>query len=325
MACYHPKYAYYTPGEKLAFIKYNPKDAKPWFVESYNGTYHELLRIPCGSCVGCRLAYSKDWANRCVCESLNYDKSSNWFLTLTYDDENVPVSKKGALTLLPNEITSYMKNLRRQAEYWYNIKGIRFFACGEYGSKTLRPHYHILVFNCPVPRGNIVGHNKIGDPFFDTELFKDTWNKGHSVVGEFNYLTAAYTARYILKKQKQTESLVYSDLGIKPEFTRMSLKPGIGVDYFMKNYDSIYENDEIILPPVNGKANVSKPPKIFDRKYKDIDIQRYTEVKDKRKELASIKQDSIKYNLDMSELEYLTMKEESLKNSLKYLPRHIDI
>lgn len=108
----------------------------------------DIFTVPCGQCIQCRLAYSRQWANRCVCESLSYDNSLNWFVTLTYDPSKINsiLNEKGNLSLNFSDLQKFLKRLRFNFGYRFEIKGIRFYAAGEYGDQNLRPHFHLLLF-----------------------------------------------------------------------------------------------------------------------------------------------------------------------------------
>lgn len=321
MPCYHPLPALYAEGYKPRFSKVSFQDLHPWI--DGNGQLWRPIQIPCGQCIGCRLDYSKTWANRCVCESLSYPEELNWFITLTYDNDHVPVGSKGALTLRPSDLSAWIKRLRRKLDYLgIQSSGVRFFACGEYGGQTLRPHFHALLFNCPLTTTRVVARNSRGDCFYECPEVLDTWTAGYVCVGKFNWLTAAYTARYMLKKQKGFGKVIYDEMGIEPEFTRMSRRPGIGLDYFLNNYEDIYEHDNIVLPSVDGKKKVVKPPHYFDAKYEQIDPVGYRAVKDKREELGKIAKQARLSRNHMEEEEYLLFEEERVENNMKKLPRN---
>ena len=161
MACYHPLTAYgkvdtYTGKMKIGF----PNDMFPasWYEE--RGA--EKLKLPCGNCVGCRLEYSRQWAIRCFFEAKQW--KHNYFVTLTYNDENVPIrqhakvdkdtgevmSLHDVMTLKPTDFTLFVKRLRTNMQRLSGHQGIRFFGCGEYGPLNMRPHYHLILFNCPL-------------------------------------------------------------------------------------------------------------------------------------------------------------------------------
>ena len=105
------------------------------------------LEVPCGNCIECRLNKSREWATRIACEQ--YTSCNSIFLTLTYDDENLPMGNHFLPSLVPDHVSTFMKDLRAYCKYHYNTDNIRFYAAGEYGSVTARPHYHLCIFNLP--------------------------------------------------------------------------------------------------------------------------------------------------------------------------------
>lgn len=200
MACYHPIAASQNkPGGPI-------KIGSPAL-----GEYP--LRLPCGTCLGCKADKATEWARRCTHESKTWDKSI--FLTLTYDDEHLPA--KGHL--LPEHLTKFWKRLRKNAhgdrrdpyrtvrltkrgkESKRQHRPIRYFACGEYGEDNGRPHYHAAIFNLAVPDAEY-GGTKDGRDWWQSKLLADTWGQGRIEFGEFTPDAAAYIAQYQLKKQK---------------------------------------------------------------------------------------------------------------------------
>lgn len=287
----------------------------------------ELYTVPCGQCYQCRLQYSRMWANRCVCESLLYDPDSCYFVTLTYDNDHLDtiLTKEGTLTLNFDDLQKFLKRLRRYYEYHYGVNEIRFFAAGEYGDKNMRPHFHILLYNCKIPDKEQVACNTFGDPLYASDIFSSLWPFGFVCIGGFSWNTAAYTARYCMKKIKGVGAEYYQDLGIIPEATRMSRRPGIGADYVLENFDNIYrrlEDDEplvnsltgevfderyydrIILPAVGHKPMMCKPGRFMDNVAKQIDPDRVDRVKQMRSVFAQIKQENEKAEIMKSDREY---------------------
>lgn len=116
------------------------------------GELYEFLPIPCGKCVSCRMNYSRQWACRIMCEAKLYSPLECWFITLTYAPEAEPllVTSKGTLTLRRKHIQDFKKRLRAKAFRELGIERIRTFECGEYGSNSMRPHFHIIVFGLPL-------------------------------------------------------------------------------------------------------------------------------------------------------------------------------
>lgn len=174
-------------------------------------------KIPCGQCIDCRLKYSRTWADRCVLEAAKYDANS--WVTLTYDDLNLPPYgffldlDSGEFefrpSLLKSDMQKFMKDLRGYFSYHYDKSDIRFYGCGEYGSKNKRPHFHILLFDLEFPDLKTSQYNKPGQKLFDSEILSKVWKKGIAVSSEVNWDTCAYTARYMTKKVK---GLVKEDL-----------------------------------------------------------------------------------------------------------------
>ena len=111
----------------------------------------DAIEIPCGQCIGCRLDYSNQWASRCLLEMQQHDK--NCFITLTYDDDHVPMSyyctlddhkERASMTLKMEDLTLFWKRLRKELEK--NGNNFRYYCAGEYGDLYARPHYHAILF-----------------------------------------------------------------------------------------------------------------------------------------------------------------------------------
>lgn len=166
---------------------------------------HRLAATPfgCGQCLPCRLNKSREWTARLLLE--NSTSADSAFLTLTYNDDHI--HKQGYL--VPEDLTKFIKRYRRKNE----PTKIRYFAVGEYGTATWRPHYHLAVFG-------------------DNELFNHTlesiWGKGFTQAGDFSQHTAKYITGYIAKKLSREYNCF---LGEKPkEFMRCSTHNG-GIGY----------------------------------------------------------------------------------------------
>lgn len=161
-----------------------------FYPPSPNKLNHPELRLPCGQCVGCRLERSRQWALRCVHEASLHD--SNLFVTLTYDDEHLPEFN----SLYYPDFQKFMKRLRKK----FSRENIRFYMCGEYGETTLRPHYHVILFNFDLPDRRLYRRSHSGDHLFTSEILTKIWGKGFCPFGNVTFQSAAYTARYIMKK-----------------------------------------------------------------------------------------------------------------------------
>lgn len=148
------------------------------------------------------------------------------FLTLTYRDEDLPISKQSGLpTLSPRDLQLWLKKLRKALS---PVK-VRFFAVGEYGTETQRPHYHVMLFGMKgCSRGQTSPRHirEIGFCCPSCTLLQNTWEKGSIFQGEVTSESAQYVAGYTVKKMTSVNDARLR--GRHPEFTRMSLRPGIG-------------------------------------------------------------------------------------------------
>ena len=189
------------------------------FISPYSSkVLRNFIEIPCGKCMECRLSYSKQWANRMMLEA--QDHSSSYFLTLTYDDDHVHSNEFGLLTLYKKDIQDFFKRLRRRIE----PDTIRFFACGEYGEHTFRPHYHAIVFGLTLDDLEPFGFSS-GYPVYTSEFISSIWKNGHVLVSSVSWDTCAYTARYVVKKANHYTNDYFHSMHVDPEFCLMSRRP----------------------------------------------------------------------------------------------------
>lgn len=184
----------------------------------------------CGQCMPCRLNRRRVWTHRILLEAKDHQHCT--FVTLTYDDEHLP----GLQSLEPRHLQLFLKSLRFAIE----PDKIRYYAVGEYGDQSERPHYHIALFGLPncargrtVPRLNRVcceNCNRVGEH----------WTYGYTYLGELNESTAAYIAGYVTKKLTNADDIRLH--GRHPEFARMSNRPGIGALYMDEVASTLMEH-----------------------------------------------------------------------------------
>lgn len=319
MACYHPLNAvqWFENGQRKV------KVVDGCYFQNNTVPVENQLKVPCGQCVGCRLERSRQWANRCMCE-LQYHDSAQ-FITLTYDDEHLPfaVDENGETrlhpTLVPRDFTLWMKELR-QVVY---PKKIRFFACGEYGDHTARPHYHAIVFGLDLPdRKARPGQTVHGHKLYNSSLLEKTWDKGFIVTADVSWQTCAYVARYVMKKQTGDKSSIYKELGIEPEFVRMSRRPGIGRQYF-EDHGEIYDYDKIFMSTPDGSRSFT-PPRYFDRLMQEVDPERLQVIKDHRRAIAEMRDETIMSKTSLDHYDYDRQAEEAAERNKKILRRNFE-
>lgn len=174
----------------------------------------------CGQCVPCRINRRRTWAARMMWESKL--SKVNSFATLTYSEEMLP-----GPSLVPRDLQLWLKRLR----YAIEPDRFRFFAVGEYGDISERPHFHVALFGFPPCVFGRSRFPKSGNggccPFCD--VIRDTWSFGHVVLGTLTFESANYIAQYVTKKMTKADDERLS--GRHPEFSRMSMRQGIGAGY----------------------------------------------------------------------------------------------
>lgn len=262
MPCYHPMRAYQCQVTKRVIFGKPPRDSRD-------------ITLPCGQCVGCRLERSRQWAVRCMHESQLWKK--NCFITLTYDDKKLPPDYSCTEGLVYKHFQDFMKRFRKTHNGhspWVNEQGettypIRFYMAGEYGENFGRPHFHACIFNFDFDDREFFKKSPSGEPIYISKKLKELWPFGFSSVGSFDYKSAAYVARYVMKKiTGDAADMHYETFDPEtgqvfwrtPEFNKMSLKPGIGADWLSKFASDVYPHDHVIV-----KGKECKPPRYYDK------------------------------------------------------------
>lgn len=269
------------------------------------------IMIPCGKCKECRLRYAKRWSDRCMLE-LQLHKSS-YFLTLTYDDANLPVNDKGYPTLKYEDFQLFMKRLRDAVP-----NKIRFYMCGEYGSHTKRSHYHAIIYGLELNDLVLYGRSELGDELFTSDFISDKWKCGQVLIGSVTPESCAYVARYVDKKQDIGKPN-YKKLNIEPEFTHMSLKPGIGADLYSPE---IFRKGYVCISTETGGKRIY-PPKSFESRFELDCPDEYALYK--RKKTVALEDQAIDYMQHTSKLYVDTFddKEINLNGRTKSLVRSL--
>ena len=260
MACYHPLRAFKTSTGEVVFTELARYDVI------------EQLCLPCGQCVGCRLERSRQWAMRCMHEASAFDR--NAFVTLTYDEDSLPADA----SLNYEHFQLFMKRLRKAIE----PGKVRFYMCGEYGEEYGRPHFHSCLFGYDFPDKVEFKRTGSGEIIYTSKLLERLWPYGLSSTGDVTFESAAYVARYCMKKvtgrdakyhyrrySTEVDTLhidmetgeIYSH-EITPEFNKMSLKPGIGATWYNCYASDVFPHDYVV---VRGKE--CKPPRYYDTLY----------------------------------------------------------
>lgn len=219
------------------------------------------------------------------------------FLTITYNEENLPHGN----TLVHRDIQLFLKRLRKAVSRLKqkaiagrsgsnskpdqkNNNKLRYYMCGEYGDKTQRAHYHMCLYGWDPTDKKFytTSGSTIKSKIYTSETLDKIWGKGNVWIGDVTFESAAYVARYIMKKingKKQKEHYEVLDpetgeiINRKPEYTKMSLKPGIGATWLQK-----YESDVFPEGTVIARGHKGKSPKYYEQKFKKINPLAYEDL-----------------------------------------------
>ena len=322
----------------------------PFGYVNKDGEVEYSLMCPCQQCKGCRIDYSRHWADRIVMEQLTSLPSSCFFVTLTYDEEHLQELLTGynyeyvyngetyelrGATLMKKHVQDFNKRLREYYDRNYGLQNIRFFCAGEYGSRTRRPHYHICYFNLPIQDLTFYAHNFHGDTLYNSPTLEKLWGKGYVVIGELTWESAAYTARYVVKKWKglKGEEFYFNHGRVVPEFSLASNRPGLGGEYFNVHKEEIYKYDRIQLPSSDTRKGVTSVPRYFDKlleKYQashpdDDTIEKIEKIKLQRRQLSDDRTYNRRIASGLWDKEYFSLLEKEFDKRTNLLQRSLDI
>jgi hypothetical protein len=204
-----------------------------------------LVDLPCGKCYDCKMRRISGWSYRLMKEA--EISSSAFFLTLTYSPEHTRITPKGYMTCTKRDVQLFMKRLRK-----LNKEKLRYYAVAEYGGKTDRPHYHIILFNV------------------DVETIETAWELGHIHVGNITEASIGYTMKYISKGGKIPKHINDDRL---PEFSLMS--KGLGKNYLTEQMIKYHKDknamcDRVFIQIKDGKK-IALPRYYKDKLYTDVE------------------------------------------------------
>lgn len=313
MPCYYPVKAHKGPdGVKIGRGGYTDRP----------------VDLPCGRCVGCRAKKAREWMLRCVHE--NQVHRDSCFVTLTYDDDHVPSTG----SLEKSEFSLFLKRLRKKfticcpqsnGTSWCGApvgRSFRFFACGEYGEQSFRPHYHALFFGLSF--NDLVPTQR--KDLFRSQVLDSIWARGACYIGHVTPSSAGYVAGYVNKKQggswggarlegrvappawtlgMDSEKIFvddYADEGeyaqwrersrvdldtgevymVEPEFRLMSRRPGLGSAWFDRYRSDVFPHDEIVS---GGREYPT--PRFYDTLLEREDPEALAAIKAKRQEVVA--------------------------------------
>lgn len=260
------------------------------------------LQIACSQCIGCRLERSRQWATRCMHEAQMHKHNS--FLTLTLDDQHLP----NDLSLDHRTFQLFIKRLRQSAirarlaatactparsantlllDRNTELPGgkaakagaIRYYMAGEYGEHYSRPHYHVCLFG--IDFADKIYHRKTpaGYKIYISPTLDKIWQNGFASIGQLTFESAAYVARYILKKQtgnqdQQHDEILNPQTGEitrrKKTYNAMSRGRGIGKTWLEKFQTDVYPQGKVITRGYPAYA-----PRYYDNIFKTANQEKY--------------------------------------------------
>lgn len=217
---------------------------------------NSITHVPCGKCNPCLSARRADWSFRIYQESQQCN--SAYFLTATYNEKHQPmVSIESDLdipheeqikvgTLDKSDLQLFIKQLRNSNERDPSnpeFAKIKYYAVGEYGGTTWRPHYHAIIFNLK--------------PSTLTKLPK-LWNKGYITAGTVEPASIHYVTKYVLSSEDKT---IYAKAGVLPPFALIS--QGMGKSYLSTNG---FEHKKALQAFVFGNRGRQRLPRYYKDK-----------------------------------------------------------
>lgn len=252
MACYVPLQAWRLANGSVVFHE--------------RGDVVRSLLVPCGRCVGCRLDYAASWEVRIIHESKLWAR--NCGVTLTYDEAHIASDR----SLVYRDFQLFMRRLRKE----FRGTRIRFFVAGEYGDDKNRPHFHVVLFNVDFTEDReFWRETELGFRVYRSKILECLWPFGSSEICDLSPEWANYVARYICKKVTGDKAdwhyrrmdLATGELTwVVPEFCRMSLKPGIGADWFKRYHAEVTVRDACVVQGTRKRV-----PRYYDKLLKKMD------------------------------------------------------
>lgn len=318
MSCYHPMIGIPQPSGSYKIVSSKDSEFFKWVRKQNPGS----ILVPCGRCIGCRLEYSRSWADRMMLELETAGKAV--FITLTYNNEHVPIAMLGeddvpvSFTLWKKDFQDFMKRLRRH----FDPVKLRFYASGEYGENTFRPHYHAIIFGIGLDDFNDLipkGKNELGQIYYISKTLEDIWSNGFGMICDVSWNTCAYVSRYVTKKVYGFDGKAFEFLNVVPEFSLMSRKPGIGRQYLTEHPDCLDFESINISTDENGlKIPI---PKYYLKQLRLTDQERYDKLMKKRCEYADDRMLLKLQKTGLSFLDYLEVEEQNKLRSVNSLRR----
>lgn len=163
--------------------------------------------------------------------------------------------------------------------------GVSYYMAGEYGSINRRPHFHACLFNYQFPDKKYYKKTNSKSKLYTSDLLTNLWQKGFASIGNVTFESASYIARYIISKQTGKNSARYYEhidadgviTDLRPEYNRMSLRPAIAKEWLQKYQSDVYPEGVLLV-----RNQKTKPPKYYDKLFKEANLAAYEDMKKQR-------------------------------------------
>lgn len=275
MLCTAPRSAWQpSSGGPLLFSPRRISDAGISFEHRFGvgPVGYKAFKLPCGQCLSCRIDIARQAAVRCVHEAQMHEHST--FITLTYDSDHLPPPGRKGPSLVKEDFQLFAGRLRER------MGSMVIFYCGEYGELRSRPHFHAAVFGFRFPDQEQVENSCSGLPQYDSKLLSRIWGKGRTRIGELNFDSAAYIARYTVKKViGKGAGDHYGDR--VPEYCVYPKRPALGRTWFERFYRDVFPGDEVVVSR-DGIGYPQRPPRYYVKLLERVDPSMAAYVRDNR-------------------------------------------
>lgn len=261
-------------------------------------TDNTTIPVPCGKCPPCITRRVSGWSFRLMQE----DKISieSYFITLTYDTANVPITRSGYMEISKRDVQLFFKRLRKSHDSKSeNYRPIRYYAVGEYGGRTNRPHYHAIIFNAKL------------------ELIQPAWNMGDVHYGTVSGASVGYTLKYMSKEHRIP---MHKNDDRQPEFALMS--KGLGENYLTPQMIRWHHADlrERMYCTLDDGKKVSMPRYYKNKLFTPLDkkiVAHFSHIKHIKQEVKNELEQGILYHRNKAEAHkasFARMYKKSLEN-----------
>lgn len=213
----------------------------------------EYMELPCGKCLDCLNRRISGWSFRLMQEYRTAQTA--YFVTLTYNTDHVPITARGFMSLQKTDLQKFFKRLRKyESKHNKNNRKITYYACGEYGTKTRRPHYHAILYNA-TPQG-----------------IERAWTLGDLHLGQVNEASVGYTLKYMCKDPANPIPAHKND-DRQPIWSIMS--KGIGANYLTTAKKTWHKRNllERMYIPIEDGKKIAMPRYYKQKIYTDHERQ----------------------------------------------------